>query len=193
VPVFLDEPSADRRNATTSASVLAFGIIAAGGVSCVAADAVADKHGRTATTSALMALSGGSAITAVFLTDAPLWLLAPVLFPWGTSIVAESAQFSAGVAEVSPPEYIGPARTIQTSMGFLLTLGSKQLVPIGVVATLWMRRLPELLAIANGNRLTLCHSDTLQRPRRISHQAQALSGAEEPTLPAAPKPATPER
>lgn len=172
VPVFLHELFTDRGSSTTSASVLAFGIIAAGGVSCVAAGAVADRYGRTTTTSALMALSGGSAIAAVFLTDAPLWLLAPVLFLWGITIVADSAQFSAAVSELSPPEYVGSALTIQTSMGFLLTLGSIQLVPVivdafgwsgaflmlaagpavGIVAMLWLRRLPESLAIANGNR-----------------------------------------
>ncbi|MDA1036050.1 MAG: MFS transporter, partial [Chloroflexi bacterium] len=172
VPVFLHELFVDRGSSSTSASILAFGVIAAGGISCVVAGAVADRWGRTATTSALMALSGGSAIAAVFLTDAPLWLLAPVLFLWGITIVADSAQFSAAVSELSPPEYVGSALTIQTSMGFLLTLGSIQLVPfvvdafgwsgaflmlaagpvVGIVAMLWLRRLPESLAIANGNR-----------------------------------------
>ena len=172
VPVFLHELFIDRGSSPTTASVLAFGIIAAGGVSCVAAGVVADRWGRTATTSALMALSGGSAIAAVFLTGAPLWLLTPVLFLWGITVVADSAQFSAAVSELSPPEYVGSALTIQTSMGFLLTLGSIQLVPvvvdafgwpgaflmlaagpaIGIVAMLWLRRLPESLAIANGHR-----------------------------------------
>jgi hypothetical protein len=31
----------------------------------------------------LIALSGGSAVAAAFLTSAPLWLLAPVLSLWG--------------------------------------------------------------------------------------------------------------
>jgi MFS family permease len=172
VPVFLHELFIDRGESTTTASVLAFSIIAVGGVSCVGAGAVADRWGRTATTSALMALSGGSAIAAVFLTSAPLWLLAPVLFLWGLTIVADSAQFSAAISELSPPEYVGSALTIQTSLGFLLTLGSIQLVPVivdtagwpgafallalgpavGIVAMLALRRLPESLALASGNR-----------------------------------------
>jgi MFS family permease len=138
----------------------------------VAAGVVADRWGRTATTSLLMALSGASAIAAVFLTNAPLWLLTPVLFVWGITIVADSAQFSAAISELSPPEYVGSALTLQTSMGFLLTLGSIQLVPvvvdafgwsgaflmlaagpaIGIAAMLSLRRMPESLAIANGNR-----------------------------------------
>lgn len=172
VPVFLHELLTNRGQSTTTASILAFSIIAVGGLSCVAAGIVADRWGRTATTSALMAISGGSAIAAVFLTSASLWLLIPVLFLWGATIVADSAQFSAAISELSPPQYIGSALTIQTSLGFLLTLGSIQLVPIivdaagwpgafallaigpalGIVAMLWLRRLPESLALASGHR-----------------------------------------
>ncbi len=172
IPVFLNELLTDRGQSPTAASVLAFSIIAVGGASCVAAGLVADRYGRTATTSALMALSGGSAIAAIFLTSATLWLLLPVLFLWGATIVADSAQFSAAISELSPPEYVGSALTIQTSLGFLLTLGSIQLVPVivdfagwpgafallavgpalGIVAMLSLRRLPESLALASGHR-----------------------------------------
>ena len=172
VPVFLHELFLDGGSTATVASALAFSIIAAGGVSCVVAGLVADRYGRTSTTSALMALSGGSAIAAIFLTSAPLWLLLPVLFLWGITIVADSAQFSAAISELSPPEYVGTALTMQTSMGFLLTIGSIQLVPIvvdafgwsgaflmlaagpvvGIVAMLALRRLPESLALAGGKR-----------------------------------------
>jgi MFS family permease len=172
VPVFLHELFLDRGSTATVASILAFSIISAGGVSCVVAGVVADRYGRTSTTSALMALSGGSAIAAIFLTSAPLWLLLPVLFLWGITIVADSAQFSAAISELSPPEYVGSALTMQTSMGFLLTIGSIQLVPIvvdafgwpgaflmlaagpvvGIIAMLSLRRLPESLALAGGKR-----------------------------------------
>ena len=94
------------------------------------------------------------------------------LFLWGITIVADSAQFSAAISELSPPEYVGTALTMQTSMGFLLTIGSIQLVPIvvdafgwsgaflllaagpvvGIVAMLSLRRLPESLALAGGKR-----------------------------------------
>jgi len=172
IPVFLNELLTDRGQSATAASVLAFSIIAVGGASCVIAGIVADRYGRTATTSALMALSGGSAIAAIFLTSATLWLLLPILFLWGATIVADSAQFSAAISELSPPEYVGSALTIQTSLGFLLTLGSIQLVPVivdavawpgafallavgpalGIVAMLSLRRLPESLALASGHR-----------------------------------------
>lgn len=82
--------------------------------------------------------------------------------------MADSAQCSAVISELSPPQYVGSALTIQTSIGFLLTLRSIHLVPvfvdafgwpgafallaIGIVAMLWLRRLPESLALASGHR-----------------------------------------
>jgi|TARA_B100002003_G_C14007727_1_gene486278 sugar phosphate permease len=48
---------------------------------------------------------------------------------WGVTVVADSAQFSASIAELSPPEYIGTMLTVQTCVGFLLTLFTVHLVP----------------------------------------------------------------
>jgi MFS family permease len=44
-------------------------------------------------------------------------------------VVADSAQFSALITEVTPPHAVGTALTLQTSMGFLLTMVTIQLVP----------------------------------------------------------------
>jgi hypothetical protein len=51
------------------------------------------------------------------------------------TIVADSAQFSASVTELSPPELIGTMLTIQTCAGFTLTLVTIHLLPVlaGVV------------------------------------------------------------
>ena len=44
--------------------------------------------------------------------------------------LADSAQFSTSVSELSEPEYMGTQLTTQTALGFLLTMGSIQLVPV---------------------------------------------------------------
>jgi MFS family permease len=44
-------------------------------------------------------------------------------------VIADSAQFSVLVTESVPPHAVGTALTIQTSVGFLLTMVSIQLVP----------------------------------------------------------------
>ena len=58
---------------------------------------------------------------------------------WGASIVADSAQFSACVTELSDPRYVGTALTVQTCVGFLITMVSIELVPrvAGMVGWRW--------------------------------------------------------
>ena len=48
---------------------------------------------------------------------------------WGFFVIADSAQFSALVTEVAPPHAVGTALALQTSLGFLLTTATIQLVP----------------------------------------------------------------
>jgi sugar phosphate permease len=47
---------------------------------------------------------------------------------WGFAVVADSAQYSVIVSETSPPEHVGTALTVQTCLGFLLTMLSIRLV-----------------------------------------------------------------
>ncbi|RMD94262.1 MAG: MFS transporter, partial [Calditrichaeota bacterium] len=49
---------------------------------------------------------------------------------WGFAVVADSAQFSTCVSELCTKEYMGTALTLQTSLGFLLTLFSIRLIPV---------------------------------------------------------------
>jgi cyanate permease len=46
-----------------------------------------------------------------------------------TASIADSAQFSANVVELSDPEHVGTMVTVQTCVGFLLTMVSIHLVP----------------------------------------------------------------
>src|SRR5206468_2791827 len=48
---------------------------------------------------------------------------------WGITIVADSAQFSTAVTELSPPAYVGTALTGQTCVGFAITMVSIWLIP----------------------------------------------------------------
>jgi hypothetical protein len=61
-------------------------------------------------------------------------------------VVADSAQFSALVTETAPAHGVGTALTLQTSLGFLLTLVTIQLVPVIVGAAGWRFAFPALAA-----------------------------------------------
>src|SRR5207245_1797890 len=87
------------------------------------------------------------------------------------SVVADSAQFSACVTELGDPQYLGTALTIQTCLGFLLTIVSIKLIPrfvdvvgwryafmilapgplFGVIAMLRLRALPEAVKIVTAD------------------------------------------
>jgi dipeptide/tripeptide permease len=58
------------------------------------------------------------------------WLVSLIALIWGFAVVADSAQFSTAISELSSREYMGTALTMQTSLGFLLTLASIRLIPV---------------------------------------------------------------
>jgi sugar phosphate permease len=69
-----------------------------------------------------------------------LWILAPLAWAWGFFVIADSAQFSALVTESVPSHAVGTALTVQTSVGFLLTMVSIQLIPplVAIVGWRWV-------------------------------------------------------
>jgi MFS family permease len=165
------DPAASLGNPELLAAVAAFAVIAAGGPGSLLAGRLADRWGRCNTTMLSMAISGACALSigAVFAHPA---LVTAVALVWGFAVVADSAQFSTSISELADPEYMGTQLTTQTSMGFLLTLASIQLVPmvtdlvgwrwtfaflaIGPAVGTWgmwmLKRAPEAVRLAGGRR-----------------------------------------
>lgn len=130
VPVFLLASFELSGLAPAWASAIAFAVIAIGGLSSLLAGQLADRLGRTAVTITSLLLSGLCALTVGLLFGGnPFWLSAICLL-WGFAVVADSAQFSAAISELCHPEYTGTALTLQTSLGFLLTLITIRLIPL---------------------------------------------------------------
>lgn len=148
VPVFL-AASASQGGAVGAprwTDALAFGAIAAGGLGCVWGGWYADRAGRERTVNLSMAVSGLCSLGVGLVFGASPWLLAAVTWVWGFFVVADSAQFSALVTEVAPRHAVGTALTLQTSIGFLLTLATIQAVPALAEAWGWRWAFP-LLAL----------------------------------------------
>ena len=161
----IDNPSA--------ASFFTFAVIGIGALGCIVGGILGDRWGRTTTTSLMMCISGSCALMAGFVYDGPLWMLITLGLIWGFTVVADSAQFSTIVTELGDPMYVGTALTMQLGIGFMLTVITIWLLPlaaanlnswqwvflilipgplIGTCAMLFLRRLPESIKIANGNR-----------------------------------------
>ncbi|MFL6235733.1 MAG: MFS transporter, partial [Thermoanaerobaculia bacterium] len=171
VPIFLLASYQGAGLSPRAARLAGFGVLAAGAAGCVVAGRLADRLGRTRVASWSLIVSGLCALTAGLLFHRPGPLTALCLL-WGFAVVADSAQFSAAVTELTDPRYAGTALTIQTSLGFLLTLFTIRIIPpladrfgwehaflilaigpaFGAWSMLRLRRLLEAVKMASGNR-----------------------------------------
>ncbi|HJQ19876.1 MAG TPA: MFS transporter [Gemmatimonadaceae bacterium] len=143
--VYVGAPTLDAHHAAL-VSLLAFGTIAVGGLGCFWGGLVADRVGRERLVTIAMALSGACALL-IGVTFGMRWLyVAPVALLWGFFVIADSAQFSVLVTESVPPHAVGTALMLQTSLGFLLTTVSIQLIPPIVRLAGWRWAFP-LLAL----------------------------------------------
>ena len=112
------------------ARLVTFVAIAAGGLASAVAGWVADRIGKAELAIAAMALSGLSAIAFGCCYDGPVWSLSLVAVFWGLVIVPDSAQFSALIADFAPADQAGSVMTLQTALGFALTILTVQVTPV---------------------------------------------------------------
>ncbi len=117
-------------DAQSFATLTAFLAIGAGGPMCVAAGYLADRFGKAEVAAISMAISGSCAVLAALTFGGPVWLSFVIFILWGISIVPDSALFSALVADAAPPDQTGSLMTLQTALGFALTIVTVQITPI---------------------------------------------------------------
>ena len=155
-----------------SPSTATFVVIATGALGCCLGGVASDRWGRTAATIAAMAASGLCAATIGLTFGGPPEVTLALALVWGVTVIADSAQFSTAITELSPPTYVGTALTMQTCVGFALTnVSIWALLPIvgavgwrwafatlaigpalGVVAMARLRAAPEAVRLAGGRR-----------------------------------------
>ncbi len=117
-------------NAIEWSKLTAFVAIASGALLCPFAGRFADRMGKSELTIMAMTISGSSAVVAAMAFGGPIPLVATVFIIWGLSVIPDSAQFSALVADLSPPEMTGSLMSLQTALGFALTILTVQVTPL---------------------------------------------------------------
>ncbi len=114
-----------------------FATIAVGGVGAWRAGVAADRIGRERVAALSLAVSGSvSLVSPLVFGWHPLPLIA-IFLVWGYAVVADSAQFSTLVTETTTRTQRGTALTLQTALGFLLTLVTIRGVPLIADAVGW--------------------------------------------------------
>lgn len=127
IAVILQASAGWQRTQYESAAALA---IAIGAIGCIWAGAASDRlqdqaasmrvAQRARVTIIAMAVSAACCVLAAVVLHRP-WLLVPLSLIWGIAVIADSAQFSTIISEVSDKNYVGTALTCQVALGFLLT------------------------------------------------------------------------
>jgi MFS family permease len=123
------------RGAVEATSFAAIGI--AGLAGCLVAGVAGDRRGRAETTITAMAVSGTCCLLAAVAYGHRPVLVAAFLLVWGAAVVADSAQFSTALTEVTDTAYVGTALTAQTAIGFAITVVSIRLMPTVTAAVSW--------------------------------------------------------
>ncbi|MDB4916058.1 MAG: major facilitator superfamily 1 [Gemmatimonadetes bacterium] len=148
LPSFLAASAATRGHSAESSaawvSVLSFVVLAAGAIGCVIGGELADRVGYVRLVVAAMVVSGTCALLTPLVFGASSAVVITLLLVWSMSVIADSAQFSTLVTRVVAPHAIGTALTLQTSLGFLVTTITIQLVPMIVGVVTWRYAFPVL-------------------------------------------------
>jgi MFS family permease len=137
---------------------------------------LSDRIGRTMAGVVLLSVSGGISFLIGWMTDASWGALLLFGLVYGFASAADSGVYSTGVTELADPAIMGSAQAFQTFFGYggaalgpVIFGGVLDLAPqglswglgfataglaavLGVMALLWLKRLPESIRMANGKR-----------------------------------------
>ena len=125
IPLFIAKSGIPEKLGFNNLALLTFFVMAWGAIGCLFGGYLSKRIGSAKTAIGALFISGFSCLVFVLgWRVLPEWLLLFVLTVWGTSVIADSPQFSALSAEACPPEKLGAALSIQNSFGFAITIVS---------------------------------------------------------------------
>ncbi len=115
---------------STQLAGLSFAVVAIGSLGCICGGWLSTRLGERRIAQAALAASGALCLASPLLIEVGPALAIPAALFWGLVVVADSPQLSALAANNCPPEYTATALTIQNGIGFAITIGSLQLLPL---------------------------------------------------------------
>jgi MFS family permease len=114
--------------ATGIVTFLAIGV--AGVFGCLVGGWASDRFGRPPAAVVALVISGICCLLSPLFFAVSTPILVAFLLVWGASVIADSGVFSTSLSETVDPRYVGTALTVQTAIGFTLTVLTIQFVPI---------------------------------------------------------------
>lgn len=115
----------------STTGLIAFSAIGLAGVfGCLVGGWASDRFGRPPAAVAALVVSGACCLLSPLFFAAPTGILVAFLLVWGASVIADSGVFSTALSETVDTRYVGTALTVQTAIGFLLTVVTIQFVPL---------------------------------------------------------------
>ena len=143
----------DEDKASSTAGLVTFFVVSSGAVGCIAGGLAGDRYGRCKTCAVMCILSFTCSLVAGHTGRAPVPVLVIVGLIWGVTVIGDSAQYSAMVTEVTAPDIVGTAVTLQQAVGYTITCATVFLVPVWEEAIGWggafsLLSPPNVLAVA---------------------------------------------
>jgi MFS family permease len=130
--------AAGRGGPSSAVSVLTFGVIGlAGAAGAVLGGWAADRRGRSFAATSALVVSGTCCLLSPWAFGWPPVLLVVFLCVWGAAVIADSGVFSTALSETVDQRFVGTALTVQTAVGFSLTVVTIQLAAVLASAVGW--------------------------------------------------------
>nr|WP_144480168.1 MFS transporter [Cytobacillus oceanisediminis] len=117
-------------NAISVGNFIGAFVVMIGGVASFIGGRMSDSFGRLKSIKLFIYISIACSLSIGWLTPASMWILLPLVFVYGFTIIADSPIYNTMITEVSDPEITGIALGIQSVMGFSATIFSPMIFGI---------------------------------------------------------------
>lgn len=114
-----------------------FFVFLAGAIATVIGGILADRYGRIKFNMLALVISGSCCLViGLFFGSNPTIVLLIAII-WGIAVIPDSPQYSALLTELCEKQYMGTALTLQTAIGFFITIFSIRLISLAIDLVGW--------------------------------------------------------